>query len=208
MALVRFAAIRKIFLLTLCISWVSCARTDISENRPGFEVIVVRIPPLHDPSLTPLQNYSRYQRFLFPRPGDNEAADERGETGTSADLPNDDSLIHVRLSVEGEVFIGRERQANLEAATRRLCEAFKLREENGVFEPESDRIVKAVGISIPNFGLSNADQGMSKWFEPAFVRVVLDLNTAEKIQETLVAVERDGIARRRDKCGMLRVKRR
>lgn len=129
---------------------MSCARTDVSENKPVFDVIVVRIPPLHDPSLTPLQNYSRFQRFLFPRPGDNEAADVRGETGTWADLPHDDSLIYVKLSVEGEIFLNTEPQASLGAATHRLSEVFRSHEENGVFAPQSDRILKAVGISIPH----------------------------------------------------------
>ncbi|MEJ7849551.1 MAG: hypothetical protein WKF92_15825 [Pyrinomonadaceae bacterium] len=146
----RAAAIGKIFLLTLCLGFVSCARTEVGENSSGLEVIVVRVPPLHDSSLTPLQNHSRFQRFLFPRPGNNEAVDFQGKTGTWADLPNDHSLIYVELSVNREVSINKEPQASLGAVTQRLSEVFKAYEEKGVFEPESERIVKAVGIKLPN----------------------------------------------------------
>jgi biopolymer transport protein ExbD len=146
----KYATIRKILVVALCITFASCSAVKNTENKAEYEVIVVRVPPFHDPSLTPLQNFYAFHHFLYPVPGEPAVTEVRGDTGTWRDLPHDDTLLHVKLSEAGEISINSEPQASVDAAIKRLSELFANRTEMGVYAPGTDRIVKAVGIRIPN----------------------------------------------------------
>lgn len=138
---------KLITLLLLCLTLFGCAGTNTEPTDPEVEVIVVRVPPFHNPTHSRFQNYLLFQRFLFPSAQD-ELHPIDDYAGYDA-LPNDDSLLYLTLGVDGQIQINNEPQASAEAATARLTEVFENRTKMGVFEPESERIVKAVGIRVP-----------------------------------------------------------
>ncbi len=116
------------------------------------EVIVVRVPPFYDSSLTPGQNHWLWQEFLFPDNTDGTAR-PKGASIPDAGIPNDDSLLYVSLRSDGSLHLNMERQgdsSNTEPLKHRLTNIFGERERTGVFEPGNWRVVKAVGIRIPD----------------------------------------------------------
>jgi hypothetical protein len=141
---VKIDFIKSLSVLALCIVCLGCSEREAGPAEPDFDVIVVRVPPFFDPTLTPSQNQLRYTQFLFPRQGDAPPT-----FPTSAGLANDDSTIYVAFSPGSQVTVNGEPQRGLSAVTDTLAEVFESRRRNGVFEPESDKVVKAVGIRIP-----------------------------------------------------------
>lgn len=113
------------------------------------EVLLIRIPPFYDPNLTPGQNHFLWSEFLFL--GETETRDKNG-TIPDFGVPNDDSLITVKLTGDGKLFINSENCgdiSNAEPAKRKLQEVFEERVEKGVFEPGRGKVVKAIGIRMP-----------------------------------------------------------
>ena len=145
-----YLTIRKMLVMALCIAIASCSAAESVENKAEYEVIVVGVPPFHDYKLTPLQNHHAFHHFLYPVPGEPAITEVSGDTGSWRDLPNDDTLLYVKLSEAGEISINTEHQASVEATIKRLSDIFAARQEMGVFVTGSDRIVKAVGIQVPN----------------------------------------------------------
>jgi hypothetical protein len=137
----------RITILVLCLTFLGCAGTNMEPAREELHVIVVRIPPFPNPNYSPLQNYLLFQRFLFPPSQQNDLTPIEEFTGDA--LPHDDSLIHLTLSTDGQILINNVPRADAAAATKVLTEVFENRTRLGVFEPYSDRIVKAVGIKVP-----------------------------------------------------------
>ena len=139
----------SIGLSLLCLTFFGCAGTP-EPKIVAADVIVVRVPPLPDPNFTPLQNHLLFQRFLFPSAyvHDKPIEDYAGEEA----LPNDDSLIYLSLTVDGQIKLNNQLQDGDTGALTRLDEAFTDRARVGVYEPGSDRIVKAVGIKVPLSG--------------------------------------------------------
>jgi hypothetical protein len=126
---------------------LGCAGKTSELTGVESEVIVVRIPPFRNPNYSLFQNYVLFHRFLFPSTEDYLRPIE-DYAGYDA-LPNDDSLIYLTLTPNGKLLINNVPRADAVAATDVLTEVFENRAKMGVFEPESDRIVKAVGIRIP-----------------------------------------------------------
>ena len=137
---------RRITILLLCLILYGCVTSKTEPITEEVEVTVVRIPPFVNPHYSRFQNWLLFQRFLFPSPKDDRPIEDYA--GDDA-LPNDDSLIHLTLSPEGRILINNVPSEDAAAATRVLSEVFENRTKMGVFEPESDRIVKAVGVRLP-----------------------------------------------------------
>jgi biopolymer transport protein ExbD len=137
----------KIIFSTLsCLSVFSCAEkqnsNEILENQAGKEkVIVVKIPPFYDNKLSREENFWRFDNFLFPR--------ENISGLPPKEIPNYDALLNVRVDKNGNLKLNASEQGNLADTSqlkKTLTQVFREREENKVYEPASDKIVKAVGI--------------------------------------------------------------
>jgi hypothetical protein len=148
-----FRILSLLFLVASTGFYFGCFRQESIRQ----EVIIVKIPPFYDPNLTAGQNHWLWSEFLFPHP----SAETREKDGTIPDfgVPNDDSVITVRLSDDGRLFINSENYgdlANTELVEAKLREIFNVRNENGVVEPGSGKVVKAVGLRLP-LGAKYAD---------------------------------------------------
>lgn len=93
--------------------------------------------------------------FLFPPKG--LQPDEISCSGAA--VVHDDSLLYLTVSPDGSFRLNGQSEVNgepigsinsKELLTKTLAELFSEREKSGVFEPDSRRIVKAVGVRIPN----------------------------------------------------------
>ncbi len=116
---------------------MSCSQGRLVEQN----VIIVKIPPIYDKNLTEEENYWRFRHFLFPQ--------EEIPNPVPKGLPNDDSLLYVSLDENGRLKINSQGVGDVsetEFLTERLAVIFKERENNKVYESESQKIVKAVGI--------------------------------------------------------------
>jgi hypothetical protein len=134
-------------LLLLCFTFFGCGGKMTEPPEQEVEIIIVRVPPYPNPNYSRFQNWLLFHRFLFPSTLDGSRPIEE-YAGHDA-LPHDDSLIHLTLDGNGQIFINNVPRADDAAATAVLAEVFEVRTKMGVFEPESDRIVKAVGIRVP-----------------------------------------------------------
>jgi hypothetical protein len=137
---------RRITILMLCLTFCGCVTSKMEPITEGVDVTVVRIPPFVNPNYSRFQNWMLFQRFLFPSPKDDRPIEEYARDEA---LPNDDSLIYLTLSPEGGILINNVPSEDAAAATRVLSEVFENRTKMGVFEPQSNRIVKAVGVRVP-----------------------------------------------------------
>ena len=149
---------RALYLGTLCgylLLASACVTPTLTETSTETEIIEVRVPPFQDPTRTIGEDQCIFSEFLFPRQG--TKLDERSCAGAGA--VNDDSLLYLTVKPDGSFTLNGQSDAfgksvggiNSEGLlTKALAALFSEREKNGVFEPESDRIVKAVGVRIPN----------------------------------------------------------
>jgi biopolymer transport protein ExbD len=80
--------------------------------------------------------YWRSQKSLFPKI----------EIPNPKILPNDDSFLIVSVGNNEKLKLNSETQKDIESLKDRLKEIFRSREEYGVFEPNSNKIVKTVVI--------------------------------------------------------------
>ena len=138
--------------LLICSACVTPAPT---ETTTETEVITVRVPPFQDPNHTSGENQCVFSSFLFPPKG--LQSDEISCSGAAA--VNDDSLLYLTVEPDGTFRLNGQSEVNGESVgginregllIKTLASLFSEREKNGVFEPESDRIVRAVGVRIPN----------------------------------------------------------
>lgn len=99
---------------------------------------IVKIPLNRKENETDEEFYWRSQKSLFPQ--------IEIPNPIPKSLPNDDSFIIVSIKNNGKLKINSEPQKDIESLKERLKEVFRGREENGVFEPNSNKIVKTVVI--------------------------------------------------------------
>ena len=148
---------RKLFLSILCgcLLFSSCVTPTPTETKTATEIIEVRVPPFHDPARTIGENQCVFSLFLFPPKG--LRSDEISCSGAAA--VNDDSLLYLTLESDGSFRLNGQSEVNGEPVgsvnnkgllTRTLASLFSEREKNGVLEPGNNRIVRAVGVRIPN----------------------------------------------------------
>jgi biopolymer transport protein ExbD len=117
--------------------FVNCSVKTSSEQT----VIIVKVPPLTDEKLTQVENYWRFQHFLFPQ--------QEIPNPLPQDLPNDDSILLVSIDEIGSLTLNSEDEGNVSDTIflmKRLAEIFRQREEGGVYEPGKWKIVKVVGV--------------------------------------------------------------
>lgn len=132
--------IKFLLLLLFSIFFLGCSKTQIEKEK----YIIVKIPPAVDKSLSREENFWRFKHFLFPQ--------EPIPNPIPEGLPNYDALLFVNLEKDGQIKLNSETNGNLESTgilTRRLNEIFRERKENNVFEVNSNKVVKAVGIQAP-----------------------------------------------------------
>lgn len=124
-----------------------------TENEKTEEkIIIVKVPPFYDKKLSYVENYWKFNDFLFPE----ETLQKnrpKNKIQTSRGLPNDDSLLHISTDGQGNIKLNMIEQGNI-SDTRQLQitleKLFEERKEMGVYEPGSQKIVKAVGIRAEN----------------------------------------------------------
>lgn len=135
----------SILIFALCLGTFGC-----SQNKPAPEIaetterkiIFVKIPPPYNEKLSIEERYWKMQKFLFPQ--------RKIPNPLPPGLPYDHSLFYVKLETNGKIELNSETQANAEDLQKRLAEIFRSRAEKGVFEPDSEKVVKAVLISAPD----------------------------------------------------------
>lgn len=143
------------FFALLILALISATCQYVEQAPPvKTEIIEVRIPPFYDPELTYGENQCIFSDFLFPEEFPPHVVKSCRGTG----VVNDDSLLHLPLekggsflinsqsTVNGKPIGGLDNTGSLRAV---LAELFREREGNGVFEPGSTRVVKAVGVKVP-----------------------------------------------------------
>ena len=135
--------IRLIFKLSLLI-FVCCVFVNCSaEKPPAQKIIFVKVPPVYNEKLSREENFWLYQKFLFPQ--------IEIPNPIPQGIPNDDSLLFVEISENGEIELNSQAMGNTsetEKLRRRLAGIFSEREKMGAYEPASRKIVKAVGIRV------------------------------------------------------------
>lgn len=93
---------------------VYCLFTNCSNEKPSEQnVIVVKVPPFYNKNLSQVENYWRFQHFLFPQ----------GEIPNpiSGGLPNDNSLLSVSVKENGELKLNSKNMGTV-SETRLLTE--------------------------------------------------------------------------------------
>jgi hypothetical protein len=151
--------IARLLCLSAFCGWLlitsACVTPSPIETQTKSEVIEVRIPPSYDPGRTAGENQCVFSLFLFPPEG--SQFDEDSCSG--AGVANDDSLLYLTLERDGSFRLNGQSEVNGKSVggvnskrllTKTLASLFAERERNGVFEPGGNRIVKAVGVRIPN----------------------------------------------------------
>lgn len=151
----------KVFLLTIYCSFTfSCVESrnlnEVLENQDIKEkIIIVKIPPFYDSKLSREENFWRYDNFLFPR--------ENISSLPPKGIPNYDALLQVRVDKNGILELNKTDQGKVsdtQKLKKTLERIFKEREENGVYETASNRIVKAVSIQVEDSTKYNAFFGI------------------------------------------------
>lgn len=99
------------------------------------------MPLLRRDKMSDEEIYRKKQKFLFPQ----IAVPETLPQG----IPNYDGLIVVSIDKDGKIKLNLEPVADLSSINilkKRLEDIFNIREEMHVYEPHSEKIVKAVGF--------------------------------------------------------------
>ncbi len=131
---------KSLAIILLSISFLGCSKTPVKEE----EYIIVKVPPIVDKSLSTEENFWRFNHFLFPQ--------EPIPNPIPKGLPNYDALLFVTLEKNGNIKINSEINGNIQNTdilSQRLKEIFREGKENNVFEANSTKIVKAVGVQAP-----------------------------------------------------------
>lgn len=132
----RFCKI--LLFLAFCFSLFGCWEQQ-SETQ---SVIVVKVMPLSAFSDAPREAfYWERQKFLFPQI---EIPNPLPEG-----VPNDDSLLNLTVEKDGDIKLNTEFTANLsniESLQTKLENIFRDRTKNKVFEPNSEKVVKAIAV--------------------------------------------------------------
>jgi biopolymer transport protein ExbD len=129
-----------IFLVLIFAGWLACSKAPQVEQS----IIIVKVPLVPDKTLSQEEIYWRSQKLLFPQIEIPNPIPEG--------LPNDDSLFLVSLEKDGKIKLNSEVIGSLdnpEILRQTLKQIFQQRTENGVFEPNSNKIAKAVAIKAP-----------------------------------------------------------
>jgi biopolymer transport protein ExbD len=141
MKLIRFRTFLILFVTLIFIAQFTV--WNVHENK-RFYSMKVKVMPIPEEMLTDEEFYWRSQKFLFPQ--------IETPNPIPQGLPYDHSLLLVALEKDGSIKLNSETTGNLEnleAFKQRLKEIFQERTERGVFEPNSDKIIKAIAIKSP-----------------------------------------------------------
>lgn len=129
---------KTFILLIFCFVFISCETRKIGSDY----VIVVKVPPHPTNNQGSLEEqYWRGQKLLFPQ----RIIPDQLPPG----IPNDDSLILVKIEETGDIKIGSDVVASLsntEGLFRLLKENFDARAKRGVYEPDSNKVLTATAI--------------------------------------------------------------
>ena len=128
---------RKFLLIIIFCFLISCS----AEKPVEQTVIIVKVPSVFDGKLSREEKFWRYQHFLFPQ--------IKIPDPIPKGFPNDDSLFSISIDEGGIVKLNSYEIGSVSETTvltERLTEFFQEREKRGVYEPESWKVVKAVGI--------------------------------------------------------------
>ena len=136
--------IKKLFIVFLVLATASCAESNIDCCGFSEDIVFVSIPPTPVSKLSDGQNWYRFHLFLHP-PAVGEMTDPAEYRGG---IPNDDSLLYVRLSEDGRLVLNAELQPDAERLRETLSEIFRQRGINKVYWDGSEQVVKAVGLEI------------------------------------------------------------
>jgi biopolymer transport protein ExbD len=132
---------RTVVVISMAVQLSVALGCGIRSHPTGTHAIVVHVPPTYDARLTDSQNHRRFQEFLYSARGNLPRASE--------EVPNDDSLIFIKLDPEGALRINGENLRDAANMTQYLLQVFGQREMNRVFWPGTNSVIKAVGIDIP-----------------------------------------------------------
>lgn len=127
----------KFILIILCCLFLGCSNIRQTEQK----IFVVKAPPIYNDKLSREENYYRFRHFLFPQ--------EEIPNPIPKGLPNDDSLLFVTIEENDKITLNSQDLGSISETQflkARLAEIFQEREKVGVYETESRKIVKAVGI--------------------------------------------------------------
>lgn len=128
----------KIILLSIfCFLFINCSENPKTEQ----DFFIVKVPPIYNDKLSEEENYYRFQHFLFPQ--------EEIPNPIPASLPNDDSLLYVSIDENGKIKLNSQDIgdiSNTKLLKEKLTMIFLERKKNRVFESDSQKVVKAVGI--------------------------------------------------------------
>ncbi len=128
-------------ILILSLFFFGCSKAHVEKEK----YVIVKIPPAYDKSLSSEENFYRFKHFLYPQtPIPNPIP--KG-------LPNYDGLLSVILEEDGQIKLNTELNGNIQNTNpliQRLKGIFQDRKEYGVFEVNSNKVVKAVGIDAPH----------------------------------------------------------
>lgn len=141
----RVAFILSLLVVGICI--LSC--TSPATKDP--EIVVVRVPPFEDPSLTKGENLCRFAVWRSSPNGDKDIDIEASCKGAA--IPNDAGIfLKVRLNDDETISLNNEVHGSitdLSALRGRLHQIFEERRVNGVYSSGASKVEKEVGISVP-----------------------------------------------------------
>lgn len=126
---------------------VGCSPSrEISNSKlsPQTATVYVLVPPEYDANMSPGQNQCVFHEFLFP-------TSDFDPFRCGAELANDDSLLIVSAKDDRSITLNNEVNGSLDEPAplvKRLSSLFQDRARSGVFEPGSNRVVKAVGLRV------------------------------------------------------------
>jgi len=138
--------LKAVFIIISAVLIMTCRQNETLDTA-DVDAVFVRIPPFYDWNRSPGENQCIFTEFLFP-----DAHSHDVEINcTGAGLANDDSLLWVSTQDDGTLLLNSEPSGTIsdtKALTNHLAILFEQRKTNAVFEPGSDRVVKAVGIKL------------------------------------------------------------
>lgn len=111
------------------------------------EVIIVRIPPIPDATLSAGEAHCRFNLWRYEQENGRDVA----AACRNAVLPNDGVPLLVKVDVGGDVTVNSEANgnvANLKPLILRLSDIFEQRRANRVLGPSGERVEKGVGVKI------------------------------------------------------------
>ncbi len=131
------------FFATLCFVTYFTLWNYSEHKLPGY-VFHVKLPLLIKPGESQEEYYWRTQKSLFPQ--------IEIPNPIPKGMPNDDTFFIVSMEKEGEIKINSIKFAEISSTkplTNKLKEFFEARQNEGVYEPDSEKIVRAVAVKVP-----------------------------------------------------------